>query len=871
MISRELKHFHNENRTHVTKKEYAGAEISVGKTPVGKNLLPYPYYDTTKTINGVTFTDNGDGTIAASGTATRNAQLRLMNWTTFDKTKKYYISGSPSGGGWNTHCIYISFWLNGTWKKELSEKGNGLLLDLPNMTVEFNQIQIDCTVWNGATVENITFKPQLELGTTATGYEPFIRETYPVNAPMDLKIYGASEQTADYVMCESGSVQVVTEQGKNLFDMDKKFDDVIPQLAHAAAYQCDKEKLSKTEWRFYNFTKGGTKISYFVMPFNKKKNTDYVLSLTVNGLGLSGYIGIDTRTTSDTVTDKWNLGAKSWKDVITETETDIRISFSFNSGDYELLYFRGYFTQGAATDEGYCLFKEMQLEEGTTPTDYEAFVPVSPSPDYPSDITPLVAAGTYKIGTKDGRYLITLPAMYSAGGACDKLMFDKISKTARVKRECGDITFNGTEGWVYVTQGGGYIRFMTTVSTNATEQSDSTANLLCNRFPSASWSGGIDNSENVHTYSGDNRIGVTIKAERLSENTANGFKAWLTEHPIRVLYKLKTPAYTELTVTKTGGGLSYTEVPWKIYGKNLFSTERVVYSTQLKYTRISNNSFKFEGSKTSPSETPGVMFSLNLPAGTYRLTFKKTFKNSVSSKFRPNEIMIRKNSHNGNILKMWQMGGDCENKLDGCVITLNEDCTKLFFNFYASIFVTALTDYLMRIEDIQLEKGSTLTDFEAYNAAPPESLTPSVDYPHKIYTSREMTLKCTSRNTVNSTKIPLVGNAVEVSDFANSNLTVDGKYYCADYIEYNSATDKAYRHKVIDDTLLNTTLPIKDQTKAILAKPTVEEITAGYDTYIFKDVPSIQDGFTLTTESYSTDRLPHPKPLNLEASVKVIR
>lgn len=142
-------------------------------TVTGKNLLPYPYHDTTKTINGITFTDNGDGTIAASGTATRSAQLRLMNWTTFDKTKKYYISGSPSGSSWSTHGIYISFWLNGTWKNELLEKGNGLLLDLPNMTVEFNQIQINCVVWNGATVENITFKPQLEEGSTATDYEPY--------------------------------------------------------------------------------------------------------------------------------------------------------------------------------------------------------------------------------------------------------------------------------------------------------------------------------------------------------------------------------------------------------------------------------------------------------------------------------------------------------------------------------------------------------------------------------------------------------------------------------------------------------------------------------------------------------------------------
>ena len=34
-----------------------------GNTVTGKNLIPYPYVETTKTVNGVTFTDNGDGSI----------------------------------------------------------------------------------------------------------------------------------------------------------------------------------------------------------------------------------------------------------------------------------------------------------------------------------------------------------------------------------------------------------------------------------------------------------------------------------------------------------------------------------------------------------------------------------------------------------------------------------------------------------------------------------------------------------------------------------------------------------------------------------------------------------------------------------------
>ena len=41
----------------------------------GKNLIPYPYVNTTMTKNGITFTDNGDGTITVDGTATADTRF----------------------------------------------------------------------------------------------------------------------------------------------------------------------------------------------------------------------------------------------------------------------------------------------------------------------------------------------------------------------------------------------------------------------------------------------------------------------------------------------------------------------------------------------------------------------------------------------------------------------------------------------------------------------------------------------------------------------------------------------------------------------------------------------------------------------------
>lgn len=48
-------------------------------TTTGKNLLKYPYIETTKTSSGIMFTDNKDGSINVSGTATNTAYYNLYS------------------------------------------------------------------------------------------------------------------------------------------------------------------------------------------------------------------------------------------------------------------------------------------------------------------------------------------------------------------------------------------------------------------------------------------------------------------------------------------------------------------------------------------------------------------------------------------------------------------------------------------------------------------------------------------------------------------------------------------------------------------------------------------------------------------------
>lgn len=136
----------------------------------GKNLLKYPYNESTKTVNGITFTDNGDGTITANGTATANATFLLAQNFGFEKEGNYFLSGCPSGGGLNS--FYINWYQNhtGVTIKNYNDYGSGCIIPYQHIFSENNSLAI--SIIAGATVENLVFRPQLELGDTHTDYEP---------------------------------------------------------------------------------------------------------------------------------------------------------------------------------------------------------------------------------------------------------------------------------------------------------------------------------------------------------------------------------------------------------------------------------------------------------------------------------------------------------------------------------------------------------------------------------------------------------------------------------------------------------------------------------------------------------------------------
>ena len=140
----------------------------------GKNLIPYPYATTTKTENGVTFTDNGDGSITANGTATGASQYFLKfspDYFKLDKNATYILSGCPSGGTLTTYRIEFFLYQGNTQLLYKRDTGNGVIIN--NIPENYDIVTIKIMVYSGTTVNNLVFRPQLELGNTATDYEPY--------------------------------------------------------------------------------------------------------------------------------------------------------------------------------------------------------------------------------------------------------------------------------------------------------------------------------------------------------------------------------------------------------------------------------------------------------------------------------------------------------------------------------------------------------------------------------------------------------------------------------------------------------------------------------------------------------------------------
>ena len=142
-------------------------------TTTGKNLLPTTdTIDKGVTFNGVTFKLNDDGSITATGTATSSMNIYLNKDFISMEPGTYTLSDSvATEESSTTYFLYADIkHLDGTnW----AEKNLATYAVNTSTIDEQFLYKSRIVIRNGIRLNNVTFYPQLEIGSSATSYEPY--------------------------------------------------------------------------------------------------------------------------------------------------------------------------------------------------------------------------------------------------------------------------------------------------------------------------------------------------------------------------------------------------------------------------------------------------------------------------------------------------------------------------------------------------------------------------------------------------------------------------------------------------------------------------------------------------------------------------
>lgn len=173
-------------------------------TYTGKNLLQAKM--PTTTINGITCTNNGDGSYTLNGTATAAADFRINQSTAHGEDNLQNYDGT-----YTLSCDELQYDMqlvimqNGTWSQLLKMRNS-------NTPVTATLTKNDCFIYvyiaPGKTLNNLRIHPMLEKSATATAYEPYVGGTPAPNPSYPQPVETVTGR------------QTVGAVGKNLFNKD---------------------------------------------------------------------------------------------------------------------------------------------------------------------------------------------------------------------------------------------------------------------------------------------------------------------------------------------------------------------------------------------------------------------------------------------------------------------------------------------------------------------------------------------------------------------------------------------------------------------------------------------------------------------------
>ena len=181
---------------------------------MSKNLIPFPYYNFPLgeiIVNGLTFITYEDGSILVNGTSEATTHRYLYRNT---KDLLGLKTGDTIAFSWalsdnttdiNAYCNYFDS------AAAIQSSGMQLSKTMTSFTVTITDDWIGFAIYiifkAGVTYNNLLIKPQLELGTTATAYTPYVPDLTAVKVK---KSNAFGEIVAEYTPTADGTVNGVT-------------------------------------------------------------------------------------------------------------------------------------------------------------------------------------------------------------------------------------------------------------------------------------------------------------------------------------------------------------------------------------------------------------------------------------------------------------------------------------------------------------------------------------------------------------------------------------------------------------------------------------------------------------------------------------
>lgn len=476
----------------------------------GKNLLKYPYYHTTQTVNGITYTDIGDGRIMANGTATERSGFTLHTRSEGETNEfilpngEYIFTGCPAGGSASTYRINFGITKDGSYSELGSDRGNGAAFTAEgdDFSTDSVNLAFAIDILAGVTVSNLIFEPMIRLASITDGtYEPYVGgiASPSPDYPQDVEVAGAS-----------GSIEVVS-LGKNL----------IPYPYYETTHT--QGGITFTDLKDGRVMANGvhTATVDFIFQFRQqgiilKPGTYKVSGCPKGGSTTSYYITINTFESSDRIAVDFGNGATFTldKETMIGVFAHVRANYTANNLVFEPMI---------SIDGG-----EYEPYTETTAT-------ISTPDGFPG--IPVDSGGNYT--DENGQQWISDEIVKYADGSGKRIQ--------RVDVKVLDGVTHKASYYVAITGDYGDSLVQINLSSDNVKVFDEslTPYVLCNKARANT--SRVPNTIFLYRYSDIRSIPVLLledTGEITSLSTAN---TWLASNPVTVLYALATPIETDLT------------------------------------------------------------------------------------------------------------------------------------------------------------------------------------------------------------------------------------------------------------------------------------------------------------------------------------